>query len=64
MAIHLIPLLLAKVAGKLALKKAAAHHGAHHALGKKIAEQGAKEVLQRAANRQPGSDDKSGGQNR
>ena len=41
MAIHLIPLLLAKVAGKFAFKKAA-HHGAHQTLGKKIAKEGAR----------------------
>ncbi len=42
MAIHFLPLLLAKVASKLALKKAAVHHGAHHSLGKKIVQEGVK----------------------
>ena len=42
MAIHLLPLLLAKVAGKLAAKKAVGHNGAKHALGKKMAKEAAK----------------------
>jgi hypothetical protein len=63
MAIHLIPLLLAKVAGKLALKKAAGHHGAH-ALGRKIAKEGVKEAARRAEDRMSKSDDKKSGQDR
>jgi hypothetical protein len=58
MAVHFIPLLLAKVAGKLLLKKTAAHHGAHHALGRKIAKEGAKQVLRRAADSRSQSKDK------
>ena len=47
MAIHFLPLLVAKIAGKLLFKKAAAHHAAHHALrhgahhlGAKLAQEG------------------------
>jgi hypothetical protein len=64
MTVHFIPLLLAKVAGKLLLKKAAAHHGAHHAFGRKIVKEGAKEVLRRAAYRSSKSDDKNSRQDR
>jgi hypothetical protein len=53
MAVHLLPLLLAKIAGKLAFKKAvvhhAAHHAAHHALGKKIVEEGGTQAAKKAA---------------
>jgi hypothetical protein len=47
-AVHLLPfLLLAKVAGKLAIKKAAVHHGAHHSLARVAAKEGAKRGAER-----------------
>jgi hypothetical protein len=64
MAIHFIPILLAKVAGKLLLKKAAAHHGAHHGLARTVAKEGAKEALRRAADRRPESSDKKSRQDK
>jgi hypothetical protein len=47
MAIHLLPLLLAKVVGKFAAK-GAVHHGHQH-LGGKIAKQGAQQAAKMAA---------------
>ncbi len=43
MAFHLLPFLLAKVAGKYAAKKAIAHHTVGQVLGKKVAQEAAKQ---------------------
>ncbi|MFY9639655.1 MAG: hypothetical protein WCC96_01310 [Rhodomicrobium sp.] len=46
--IHFLPLLFAKAIGKLALKKVAVHHGAHHSVGRKIVKEGAKKAVNTA----------------
>jgi hypothetical protein len=63
MAIHFIPLLLAKVVGKLAFKKAAVHHGAHahHSLGRKIVKQGAKKAVNTAVDKATAPKEPQGG---
>ncbi len=63
MAIHLIPLFLAKVAGKFVFKKAA-HHGAHRSLVRKVVKEGGKKVIEQAVDRGAGhkqDHDKKGG---
>ena len=66
MAVHLLPLLLAKVAGKLVAKKAIAHaghghhaarHAAHEALGSKVV----KDAAQKAAERHHRQGDRAQG---
>jgi hypothetical protein len=47
MAIHLLPLLLLKVAGKFVAKKAFAHHAAHQSLARKVVNNGAQKVVER-----------------
>ncbi len=60
MAVHLLPLLLVKLAGKLFVKKAAAHHGTHRALGRKVlkeaAKKGAETTVRRAMSGKSGTD--------
>jgi len=48
MPVHFLPLLFAKLAGKLVAKKAVAHRGAHHALGRKIAKETAERAVDSA----------------
>jgi hypothetical protein len=60
MAIHLLPFLLAKVAGKLAVKKAAVHHG-HHSLARKAVKEGAKQAANRAVEEGLKRDDRDKG---
>ncbi len=60
--VHFLPLLFAKAIGKLALKKVAAHHGAHHALGKKILKQGAKKAVNTAIDQATAPKEPQGGQ--
>jgi len=62
MAIHFLPLLLAKVAGKLIFKKAAVHHAAHHSLGRKIAKEGVKKAVSTAVNQATAPKDPKNGQ--
>ncbi|MGA7325858.1 MAG: hypothetical protein WBX25_15565 [Rhodomicrobium sp.] len=57
MAIHLIPLLLAKVAGKLALKKAAVH-GGHRSLAGNLLKEGGKQAAKSAVQGVAGHRDK------
>ncbi len=62
MAIHLLPLLLAKVAGKLIFKKAAVHHAAHHTLGRKIAKEAGQKAVSTAVNQATAPKNPKGGQ--
>jgi hypothetical protein len=48
MAIHLLPFLIAKVAGKIAAKKAVAHHGAHNTVARKVVKEGTQRTFRRA----------------
>ncbi len=63
MAFHLLPFLLAKVAGKYAAKKAIAHHTVGQVLGKKVAQEAAKQGAVSAVRsgwRRRGKEDDSG----
>ena len=66
--IHFIPLLLAKVVGKLAFKKVIVHHGAHqaahHSLGRKIVKEASKKAVSTAIDRATAPKEPGGGQNR